>query len=107
MHWRPKRPLAGQRLATAAAEWQWREEDAALTSGAATNKLFAEKPCDARIEFAVECCPVEARGHIGANARYGGHEFRRAWRQEDKVAGRHDTDVRRPGKAAGDASRAR
>ena len=58
------------------------------------HKVFTEKPRDARIEFAVERCPVEARGLVGANARYGGRELRRARCQERKVAGRYDMNVR-------------
>src|SRR5450631_2273346 len=69
--------------------------------------MFAEKPRHAQIEFAVERCSVEARRHVGAKARYGGRELRRARCQESEMASRHDMNVGRSGKAAGDASHTR
>src|SRR5438552_2564924 len=55
--------------------------------------MFAEKPRHARVEVAVNGCPVEARRHVVANARYGGCELRRARRQESNVARRQGVNV--------------
>ena len=68
--------------------------------------MVAEEPHDACVKFAVERCPVEPCGHIRANSRYCGRKLRRARRQKSKVAARHDMNLGRPGKAAGDAVRA-
>jgi hypothetical protein len=70
------------------------------------NKMLPKKPGNARVKIAVKFYPVEAR-HVGANARYGRRQFRRAGRQECKVAGWYGVNVRFARQAVCDASIAR
>src|ERR1700756_1409416 len=68
--------------------------------------MRAKEADDARIEVAVKGGPVET-GRVGANARDGGGELRRAGRQECEVAGRDDMNVRLARQALGNAHGAR
>lgn len=52
-----------------------------------------EKPLDARVEIAVEGCPIETRWHVGANARYGRGEFWLAGRKKCEVPRWHYANV--------------
>src|SRR5262249_19639345 len=73
-------------------------------SSAITDEMFAEESCHARVEVLVKGCSIEVPWIVGADARDGGRELRRAGCQERKVAGWHDVNIRLARKAICNAS---